>query len=134
MAFDPISAALSLGDTLIKRLWPDPAQQAEAQLKLMELAQSGELQELTSRAGIIQTEAASEHILTATWRPITMLVFVFIIANNYIIAPYASALFNVPGLALEIPENMWNLLTVGLGGYVFTRGAEKGIKAWKSSE
>ena len=132
MAFDPISAALGLGDTLIKRLWPDPAQQANAQLKLLELAQNGELAEMTSRAGIVEAEAKSEHAITATWRPITMLVFVVIIANNYIIGPYAEAMFGAQSLTLEIPPDMWDLLKIGLGGYIFSRGAEKSIEKWKA--
>ena len=61
-----------------------------------------------------------------------MLVFVFIIANNYIIAPYAKALFDVE-LILELPPQMWDLLKIGLGGYVVGRSAEKGIKVWKNN-
>ena len=34
MALDPISAALDLGNTLITRIFPDPAQASEAKLKL----------------------------------------------------------------------------------------------------
>jgi len=35
-----------------------------------------ELETLRARAGIVQAEAESEHWVTATWRPITMLVMV----------------------------------------------------------
>ena len=40
-----LDAILGIGDKLIDRLIPDPAQKAEAQLKLAELAQNGELKE-----------------------------------------------------------------------------------------
>ena len=133
MAFDPVSAVIGLGDTLIKRIWPDPKQQSEAQHKLLELAQSGELADMANKSGIIRAEAQSQHAITATWRPITMLVFVFIIANNYILAPYAQALFGVEGLALDLPPDMWALLKIGLGGYVVGRSVEKGIGTWKGN-
>jgi hypothetical protein len=47
-------------------------------------------------------------VLEANWRPITMLVFVFIISNNCIIAPYMR-LFTGRGLALSIPLDVWAL-------------------------
>lgn len=65
--------------------------------------------------------------LQRNWRPIMMMVFVYIIANNYILVPYAAAVgLTIP--SLEIPAGMWNLLTVGLGGYVASRGFEKTAK------
>ncbi len=133
MALDPISAALNIGQSIIARVWPDPNEQAKAKLALADLAQTGELQALVSQAGIVQAEAQSEHWLTANWRPLTMLVFVFIIFNNFVIAPYAGALFGEgASVSLEIPPDMWQLLKLGLGGYVVSRGAEKGIKLWKA--
>lgn len=86
---------------------------------------------LETKGKIIEAEAKSEHFLTATWRPITMLTFTFIVANNYIIAPYFSALFGVNIPTLELTSNMWDLLTVGLGGYVAGRSLEKFAKEWK---
>ena len=87
---------------------------------------------LKARSEIIVAEAKSEHFLTSTWRPITMLTFVFIIANNYIIAPYVSALFSFDMPTLQLTQEMWELIKIGLGGYVVSRGAEKVAKNWKS--
>lgn len=130
MALPIIGGILSLGTTLIERLIPDKEAQAQAKLKLLEMDLQGDLHELQAQAGIITTEAKSEHWLTATWRPITMLTFVVIIANNYILYPYLS-LFWDSAPALEIPPDMWDLLKLGLGGYVMGRSAEKGIKLWR---
>lgn len=133
MAFDPVSAALTIGDSIIKRIWPDPNEQAKAKLALAEMAQNGELQTITSQAGIVTAEAKSEFWITANWRPLTMLVFVAIIANNYIIAPYVGAIFGADAaVSLELPPAMWELLKIGLGGYVVGRSAEKAVKLWKA--
>lgn len=76
------------------------------------------------RAKVVVAEAQGESFLQRSWRPITMLTFVAIIANNYIIAPYVSAFGGfVP--TLEIPQGMWALLNVGIGGYIASRGVEK---------
>lgn len=47
------------------------------------------------------------------------------IANNFLIVP----IMGTP--MAEIPPDMWDLLKLGLGGYVLGRSAEKGVRAWK---
>lgn len=86
--------------------------------------------ELEAKRDIIVAEAESEHPLTSQWRPITMLVFVAIIANNYILYPYLS-LFWSEAPMLSIPEQMWELLKIGIGGYIVSRGVEKTVQNWK---
>lgn len=71
------------------------------------------------KAQIIKAEAQGSSWLQRNWRPITMLVFVYIVANNYIFAP----LFGIP--TLPIPNDLWDLLKIGLGGYIVGRSAEK---------
>jgi hypothetical protein len=123
-------AILDIGGKIIDKIWPDPAKAAEAKTKLFELQQAGELKELDSAMQIITAEAKSEHFLVSAWRPITMLTFVFIVANNYIIYPYLSLFWdNAP--MLEIPPDLWDLLKIGIGGYVAGRTGEKMMKSWR---
>jgi|TARA_R110002020_G_scaffold398613_1_gene608582 hypothetical protein len=119
-----------LADTLIKRLFPDKEKQQEAQLEFQGMLADGSFKEFEKTAEIIIQEAQSKHFLTANWRPITMLTFVAIIANNYILYPYLS-LFWIDAPMLEIPPDMWGLLKIGLGGYVVGRSGEKMVNAWK---
>ena len=116
--------------SLLDKVIPDPSAKAEAQLKLLELSQAGGLKELEASMNVVVAEAQSEHWLTSTWRPITMLTFVTIIAFNYILFPVIGLFIdNLP--PLEIPPDMWDLLKIGLGGYVVSRGVEKSIKEYK---
>ncbi len=85
------------------------------------------------KGAIIKAEAESEHPLTAQWRPITMLVFVAIIANNYLLYPYLS-LFWGEAPILTLPDHMWELLKIGLGGYIVSRGVEKVVRDWKGGD
>lgn len=82
-------------------------------------------QELQSKADIIQAEANGTSWLQRNWRPMTMMVFVYIIAHNFIFAP----IFSLE--TLPIPEHMWELLKLGIGGYIMGRTGEKMIKTWK---
>jgi hypothetical protein len=79
------------------------------------------LQEQTS---VIKAEAAGESFLQRNWRPITMLMFAYIIFNNYILAPYIQC-FYAQFPILPIPTDLWSLLKLGIGGYVVGRSAEK---------
>ena len=45
----PLAALLSIGEKVLDKVIPDPQAKAEAQFKLMELAQKGELAELEAR-------------------------------------------------------------------------------------
>jgi hypothetical protein len=117
-------------DEIVTSFTGDKAEQQKMAAKLKELVYRQKHETEQAAAKIVETEAQSEHWLTANWRPLTMLVFVVIIANNYIIAPYTEAMFGIT-VMLEIPPDMWDLLKLGLGGYVAGRSAEKGIKAWK---
>ncbi len=126
-----IGPLLGIGEKIIDKIWPDPAKAAEAKAKLAAMASQGELDDMRIHMQAIVAEAKSEHAITATWRPITMLVFVAIIANNYIVAPYVHLIFGVD-VQLPLPPQMWDLLKIGLGGYVVGRSVEKVVKGWRN--
>ena len=112
---------------IIEKLIPDKEAQAKAKIELLSLAQAGQLKELEAAMSTITAEAKSEHWIVAAWRPITMLTFVAIIANNYLLYPYLTLFWDSAPM-LELPESLWELLKIGLGGYVVGRSSEKIIK------
>ena len=94
---------------------------------------AGEMKELTTAANIILAEAKSESWLARNWRPLLMMVVVLIVANNYLLVPYANAFFNW-GIILDLPDALWTLLTIGVGGYTLGRSAEKVSSNLKKKE
>jgi|TARA_R110000824_G_scaffold198232_3_gene382211 hypothetical protein len=123
---------IEAGLRIIDKIIPDPTAKAEATRKLLEIQQAGELADVEAAMNVVVAEAKSEHALTSQWRPITMLVFTAIVANNYIVAPYLAAIFGW-SVTLEMPDQLWNLLSIGIGGYVVGRSSEKAIKNWKGT-
>ena len=123
----PWTALLEVGGNLIDDLFTSDEEKAEAKLRLATLQQAGKLKELEASMNTIVAEANSDHFIVAAWRPITMLVFVGIIANNYIIYPYLNLFFDT-GVLLDLPPDLWDLLKIGLGGYVVGRSTEKVAK------
>lgn len=128
---NPITPIIEIGSKLIDRIFPDPQQRAQAQLELLKMEQSGEIARMTEQSKVIVAEAQSESWLARNWRPLAMMNFIIIIFNNYILAQWLKT-FGFPVVIMDIPPKMWDLLEIGLGGYIFMRSAEKAIKIWKS--
>ena len=92
---------------------------------------NGDHEELIAKSKIVQAEASSKHWLTATWRPALMWICIIVIFNNYIITPILNATLGT-SLELTIPDPMWNLLTIGVSGYIVGRSGEKIAQNWQS--
>lgn len=90
---------------------------ATLQIQLATQALDFERAQIQAQASIVKAEAESTHVLTSIWRPVTMLTFVAII----VLAQF--------GIGPAVPDQMWPLLKLGLGGYVIGRSAEKVIPA-----
>ena len=69
---------------------------------------------LSMQSNVIVAEAQSQSWLTRSWRPITMLAFVALI-----ILDATGALHS------DLPQDVWTVIKVGLGGYVAGRSLEK---------
>jgi hypothetical protein len=110
---------------------PDQDLGARLKASIQTAVLSADAQALQEQAGIVTAEAKGESWLQRNWRPLTMMVFVFIVANNYIVAPYAQALSGT-SVSLPTPPDLWALIKLGLGGYVVGRSAEKCVTALKN--
>lgn len=93
------------------------AAEAEFKLKIAELSN----QVVAEQASIIRAEVGKGNWLTASWRPLIMLTFGFVILYS-VVAPS----FGAPPVDMtQIPDRFWSLVTVGVGGYVTGRTVEK---------
>ena len=88
---------------------------------------------IEAQSNIIIAEAKGDSWLQKSWRPILMLCIVAIIANNYILFPYLS-MFTDKAAILDLPDKLYSLLNIGVGGYVVSRGGEKIVKTIKGKD
>lgn len=108
----------------------DQANQLKAELKRRLIDQQDT--RLNAQMKVILAEATGESWLQRNWRPLLMIVIVAIVANNYLLAPYLGAMFGV-GLQLALPGELWDLMTMGVGGYIAGRSGEKIVGTLKGS-
>ena len=124
MALDPLTAALDIGGKVIARLWPDPADQAKAQLALLELAQRGDLAQID----VNKAEAASTSAFTSSWRPLIGYICGAGCAWNWIGLPVASFVFSALGHPVAMsPADLGEMMPLlfGLLGMSGLRTLEK---------
>jgi len=98
---------------------------AENVIKQILIQKELELQKMQTE--IIVTEAKGNW-LQRSWRPILMLAFGFIVIYVKFLAP----LFDLRTPELE--NEFWNLLQLGIGGYVIGRTGEKMMKSYSDSK
>lgn len=121
MSFDPITAAMDLGGKIIDRVLPDKAANDAAKAKLLEMQVAGDLAVVTGQLDVDKTEAASNSIFVAGWRPFIGWVCGSALGYQYILSPigqWISALFGHPIAApvLDIGQLMTLLLSMlGMG-------------------
>lgn len=113
-AFTPIS-------NTIDELHTSDEERAKAHVSLLTVQSSLAVsaleyeQKLTAaQAKVITAEANGQSWLQRSWRPITMLTFLVLIVCD-----------SFGMLEFRLSEQAWELLKIGLGGYVIGRSAEK---------
>ena len=103
---------------VIDKLFTSEEERIKAKNEVFKVLQEQQLELQKLQTEIVLAEA-NGNWLQRSWRPILMLAFGFIVIYVKFVAP----LFD-----LKIPElenEFWDLLQIGIGGYVVGRSAEK---------
>jgi hypothetical protein len=111
----------------LDNLFTSKEEKIKAQNVIKQILIQKELELQKMQTEIIVTEAKGNW-LQRSWRPILMLAFGFIVIYVKFVAP----LFD-----LRIPElenEFWNLLQIGIGGYVIGRTGEKMMNSYADSK
>ena len=110
----------------LDNLFTSKEEKMAAENAIREILIKKELELQKMQTEVIVTEAKGNW-LQRSWRPILMLAFGFIVIYVKFIGP----LF---GLTIpELEDEFWNLLQIGIGGYVIGRTGEKMMSSYKGS-
>lgn len=136
MAFgidDAISAVAGLGETIVKTIWPNPTEAANAQAMVIQAQVDATVKQLQATQAVMLAEASSSDPWTSRARPSFMYVMYACILSAipmgvlFAISPeIANRIATGFGAWLNaIPESMWQLFGVGYLGYAGARTWEK---------
>ncbi|MEJ8573109.1 3TM-type holin [Microbaculum marinum] len=113
---------------IVERVIPDPKERARIEAELKQAAADAEARMAEAQAAIITAEAQGSP-LQRNWRPVFMVVCMGLLVWHAVAVPILAAALAVPldevvGLK-AVPEGLWTLLVVGMGGYIGGRSLEK---------
>ena len=117
MSVTGIGEVANFASMLVGRLFPDEKDQKKHHEAIARMASTGELDLIAKRAAIIQSETKSKNIIERTWRPITMLVFVFLIVSHWFG-------FTENVTDAEVDE-LLEIIKFGLTGFLIGQSAER---------
>jgi hypothetical protein len=126
-----VSGIFSGVKEIIGQFVADPAAKLAATEKIAEIETGfrekqieAEQQFAEAQKAVIIAEAQSDSWLTKSWRPITMLVMLGMVVYNIVVIGTVATFF--PQFhPLPIPPDAWELLKLGIGGYIGARTVEK---------
>ena|SRR3990167_3930617 len=120
--FKPINKVIDELHTSDEERLKLKAQLMETEAEALRVSLEYEKAALSVQQAAIVAEAAGGSWLQRNWRPITMITFLCLVVLD-----------SLGSLPRPLPEQMWTLLQLGIGGYVMGRSAEKiGVSVIKS--
>jgi type IV secretory pathway VirB4 component len=86
--------------------------------RLMQELSNAESEAEKRKKELIKTEMTG-NLLQRSWRPVLMLLFGVVLIYHHFLA----SVFSLP--TTELPAEFWELLKLGIGGYIIGRSGEK---------
>ena len=130
-----LTALIPVLGNVFDRLFPDPAAAADAKVKVMEMAQRGELAHLdadlkmaTGQMEVNKAEAQHHSIFVAGWRPAIGWVCAAAFAFKFVVGPSAAVLMSMAGHPIVLPEfdfSEMSTILLGMLGLGTLRTVEK---------
>lgn len=111
--------------SVIGRFIPDPAARAQAQAELTKAILDNEAQIISAARDVVVSEVSSDSKLAKNWRPILMYLLMLMIVWLVVVAPMFGNVEETIKAIGGVPDAFWNLLIIGMGGYIVGRSGEK---------
>jgi hypothetical protein len=128
MAFDPLTAILNIGGTLIDRLIPDKTAAAEAKAQLITMQVQGEFETMKGQLQVDQAEASNQSLFVAGWRPFVGWACGFAFVYVYIVEPMLQFLL----VAFKVNFDVSKLPVFDIGNMMVVLMGMLGLGAMRS--
>lgn len=110
---------------ILKKIIPDADARAQAQEEITKVVLTNEAAIMTAARDVIVAEINSGSYAARNWRPHFMYFLMFLIMWIAIIAPLIGVSTASIGSLKGVPAEVWQLMMIGMGGYVIGRTGEK---------
>ena len=115
--------------SIVDKLIPDPNLKAKLKAEITTKVLEARKEFESAQRDVLLAEVSQGSVMTRSWRPVLMyLVMLFLLVYGLIlpiIDLFVSNPITFKPRWNEIPDGMWNLLSIGVGGYIGGRTIEK---------
>lgn len=113
---------------IVRRVVPDSEEQARLEHQLRSAAMESDARFAEAQAKVVAQEAKGNK-LQRSWRPVLMYLLMGVLIWHMMFLPFiafalGAELTQIVGLSV-VPDTVWTLLIVGMGGYIGGRTLEK---------
>jgi hypothetical protein len=124
-----IATILSTVAPVLQKLIPDPDQRNRVQLELQQALAAQQAALVEAAKDVMVADAQSESWLTRNARPCVVFWALGCMTWIVAIAPVFGLVEATLGALKAVPDNLWNVMLVGIGGYTLARGIENGARS-----
>lgn len=116
MALDPVTAILNVGNSLIDRLLPNKEENDKAKAALLQMQIQGDLNAILGQIEVDKTEAASQSLFVAGWRPAVGWCCAAALTYQFLVSPLGTWVAALSGHPVAAPSlDLGSLMTLLLG-------------------
>lgn len=128
--FEGITAIVTAISTVLARVIPDPDKRMQVELEIQKALLSSQSAIYDAMKTVMAADAASEGWATRNARPIVVFWCLSMI-TWVVISPMFGLQEATIGAIKAVPSDLWNLVMVGIGGYILAKSVTDAVKAVK---
>lgn len=128
--FTGITAIIAAISGVLTKIIPDPDKRLEAQTQIQEALLASQSAIYDAMKTVMAADAASEGWATRNARPIVVFWCLGMI-TWIVISPMFGLQSATISAIKAVPSDLWNLVSIGIGGYILGKTITDGVKAFK---
>lgn len=126
--FTGITAIIAAISGVLEKIIPDPDKRIEAETQIQKALMESQAAIYDAMKSVMVADAASEGWMTRNARPIVVFWCLGMI-TWVVISPMFGLQTSTINAIKAVPSDLWNLVMVGIGGYILAKSVTDGMKA-----
>jgi hypothetical protein len=129
--FTGITAIIASISGILNKIIPDADKRIEVQAEIERALIANQSAIYDAMKEVMAADAGSESVLTRNARPLVVM-WCLIMITWVVVSPMFGLQTETIDAIKAVPGDLWNLVMVGIGGYILAKTVTDGIKASKS--
>ena len=125
-----LGALVPVISDVLRRVIPDANEAAKVQAELTKALIENQGALNTAMADVMKSDAQSEGFLTRNARPAAVIWGLAMVTWVGVVAPMLGIQRETIAALNQVPADLWNLITVGIGGYMLAKTADSAVKVF----